>query len=112
MARTQLFKVDPSLNYIVDYFKSHLKYDENTNEYISDTSTYKKIQLFKHLQPFREYLKNTYYDSKINYPLNMTNLRGFNVVIRQLCKYFKFEYRYKIMYFHSQYEIIYYIKLP
>lgn len=112
MARSQLFKVDPSLNYIIDYLKSNLKYDEITEEYISNINTYKKIRMFGRLETFQEYLKTIYYDSKMNYPLNITTVRGFNVVIRQLCKYFKFSYRYKIIYFHSQYEIIYYIKLP
>jgi len=38
--------------------------------------------------------------------------RGFNVVLRQIIKYLGISYKYKIKYFHSNYEIEYYIQFP
>lgn len=111
MKKSQIFKSDPSFNYFQDFIKHNLYYDTELNEYISDINTFKKLKLYNNLDAFIHYIKPHYYDSKINYPINANTSKGFHVVLRQLCKYFKVPYRYKIQYFHSKYDIVYYIKL-
>lgn len=112
MTKSQIFKSDPSFNYFHSFIQKHLYYDIESNEYISNINTFKKLKLYDNLDAFITYIKPYYFDSKINYPLNANTTKGFHVVLRQLCKYFKITYRYKIQYFHSKYDIVYYIKLP
>ena len=109
---SQLFKQDLSLNYILEFLKSNLIYDSERDVYISDSYTFKKMRLFNKLVEFKTHMTPCYYDSKLNYPANILTLRGFNVVLRQICKYFSWKYTYKIRYIHSGYEIVYYISLP
>lgn len=109
---SQLFKQDLSLNYILDFLKANLIHDNEKGVYISDSYTFKKMRLFDKLTEFKTHMTLCYYDSKLNYPANIMTLRGFNVVIRQICKYFHWEYTYKIRYIHSGYEIVYSIALP
>ena len=109
---SQLFKQDLSSNYILEFLKDNLMYDNEKNLYISDSYTYKKMRLFDKLVDFKNYMTSCYYDSKLNYPANILSLRGFNVVLRQVCKYFQWVYSYKIKYIHSSYEIVYSISLP
>lgn len=111
MKKSQLFKKDLSLNYVVDFMKSNFEYDTYRKVYISNTATFKKMMMFDKIKEIKDYIEDKYYDSKKNYPCNMTTYRGFNVVIRQICKYFDIEYSYKIHYIHSKYIIVYYIKL-
>jgi len=110
--KSQLFKCDPSLNICIDYFKKHLEFDSTTKTYISNLSGFKKMNMFHHLHAFKEYITPFYFDSKKIYPLNMLSYKGFNVVLRQLCKNFGIVYTYKIKYIHSNYEIIYSVVLP
>lgn len=109
---SQLFKQDLSLNYIIDFLRDNLLYDEETKLHISNSYTFKKMRLFNKLQDFKKHMTLYYYDSKLNYPANSMTLRGFNVIIRQICKYFQWKYTYKIRYIHSGYEIVYFISLP
>ena len=112
MTKSQVFRKDLSLNCITDFFKQNLSYNKEQNLYISDMSSFKKMIMFNKLLEFKSYITPFYYDSKINYPMNITNIRGFHVVLRQICKELQFKYEYKIQYFHSKYEIVYYIHIP
>ena len=111
MKKSQLFKSDPSFNYFYEFIQNHLYYDNELNEYISDINTFKKLKLYNNLDTFIQEITPHYYDSKVNYPMNVNTSKGFHVVIRQLCKYFNIPYRYKIQYFHSKYDIVYYIRI-
>lgn len=112
MKKSQLFKHDPSLNYCVSFLKQHLIYDNVNNSYTSNQSSFKKMKMFQHIQELKQYITPLYFDSKKNYPLNIHSYKGFNVILRQICKFFDISYTYKIKYIHSKYEIIYHIKLP
>lgn len=111
MKKSQIFKKEPSLEYFTQFVKNNFYYDSEKNEYISNINTYKKLKLYNKLDEFINYIKPFYFNSKVNYPINANNIKGFNVVIRQLCKFFQVKYYYKIQYFHSNYDIVYYIML-
>lgn len=111
MKKSQIFKSEPPLQFFEEFIKNNLYFDTELNEYISNINTFKKLKLYNQLDVFIQKIKPYYYDSKINYPINANTSKGFHVVLRQLCKYFNIPYRYKIQYFHSKYDIIYFIKL-
>lgn len=109
--KSQLFKYDISLNLIIDFMVDNFEYDSYRQVYISNYATFKKMMMFRKLTELQEYVQDKYYLSKQNYPHNMQTFRGFNVVIRQLCRHFDIPYQYKIHYIHSNYMIVYYIDL-
>lgn len=111
MKKSQIFKKEPSFEYFTTFIKDYFYYDSETNEYISNINTFKKLKLYNKLDEFIQTIKPYYFDSKINYPINAVTIKGFHVIIRQLCKYFNIKYRYKIQYFHSNYDIVYFITL-
>lgn len=112
MKKSQLFKHDLSLNYVVSFFKQHLVYDHVKQSHTSNLNTFKKMKMFQHIHELQEYLTPLYFDSKQNYPFNIHSYKGYNVILRQLCNYFNISYSYRIKYIHSKYEIIYHIQLP
>jgi len=106
---SQILRYDISYNYISTFIKENFIVENN--EYKCDTYIFKRLMLKNKIYELQEYLIDKYYNSKRNYPRNMTTYRGFNVVLRQLCNNLNIKYRYHIQYIHSTYNIIYYITL-
>jgi len=109
--KSQLFKCELSFNMIIDFMVENFEYDSYKQLYISNYATYKKMMMFHKVSELKHYIEDKYYLSKRNYPHNMLTFRGFNVVIRQICRHFDIPYEYKIHYIHSNYMIVYYIDL-
>lgn len=113
--KSQLFKhkkdQDKLKELILQFIQDNLKYDSLRKEYIIDYSLYKHIYQLGIINEFKNNLLQYYFDSKQNYPLNMSQYRGVNTVLRQLCRYLDIPYRYDIIYLNSKYNIRYYFDL-
>ena len=109
MSSSQIMRYDLSYNYVTKFIKDNFILENN--EYKCDTYIFKRLMMRNKIRELQEYLIDKYYNSKRNYPRNMTTYRGFNVVLRQLCNILKIKYRYHIQYIHSTYNIIYYITI-
>lgn len=109
MSSSQIMRYDISYNYINKFIKGNFILENN--EYKCDMYIFKRLMMKNKIRELQEYLIDKYYNSKKNYPRNMTTYRGFNVVLRQLCNILNIKYRYHIQYIHSTYNIIYYITL-
>jgi len=110
--KSQIFKKKLEMSVVKDFIQNNFTYDSLHNEYISNMITFKRMLYSDILQQFQNYIKPFYFYSKQNYPENLMTYRGFNVVLRQIIKYLGISYKYKIKYFHSNYEIEYYIQFP
>lgn len=108
--KSQIFKKPIEESVIKELIVNNFTYDALHNEYISNLITFKRMLYSGVLKEFQNYIRPFYYFSKQNYPENVMSYRGFNVVLRQLVKFFGIKYKYKIKYFHSNYVIEYYIK--
>ena len=110
--KSQIFKKELEMSVIKEFIQNNFTYDALHNEYISNMITFKRMLYSGVLQQFQNYIQPFYFYSKQNYPENLMTYRGFTVVLRQLIKFFGIQYKYKIKYFHSNYEIEYYIQFP
>lgn len=111
MNKSQIFKVKIEEDVIIDFIKTNFIYDSLHEVYISNFTVYRRMKMSNTIDYFQKYIQKFYYSSKQNYPANLITYKGFNVVLRQLLKYLKISYSYKIKYVHSDYYIEYYTKL-
>lgn len=84
--------------------------DKNNTYYTFNNSSYKKGTFFEDtIQLFLKEIKAYYHNSKQKYLDKKQTYNSFTTIIRQICNYIKIEYKTKIKYDKSSYEIIYYI---
>jgi len=100
----KIFKVFLPIEILFDLF------DKVTDKYILTKSLFKKIQMNNLLQPFLDECCNYYTESSKKY-LTKTpfTYKHFLTIVRQICRLNKTPFYYKLNYFHSEYEIVYYI---
>lgn len=80
------------------------------NKYILDKTFFKKCQINNLITPFLEECSEYYIQSQKKYLTKKPFLyKSFITVVRQICNANKIPFYYKIMYFHSDYEIVYFI---
>jgi len=104
----KIFKKHIPIGILFDLFdKIQLKQD---NKYIIDKSFFKKCQLSNLIAPFLEECSPYYIESQKRYLTKKPFLyKSFITVVRQICKLNAIPFYYKIVYFHSEYEIVYFI---
>jgi len=82
----------------------------NNNKYMIDKSFFKKCQLNNLITPFLEECSPYYIESQKKYLTKKPFIyKSFITVVRQICKINSIPFYYKIIYFHSEYEIVYFI---
>ena len=84
--------------------------EKNNTYYMFNSSCYKKGTFFDDaIQLFLKEIKVYYHNSKQKYLEKKQTYNSFTTILRQICNYIKIEYKTKIKYDKSTYEIIYYI---
>lgn len=109
--KSQIFKYEIDKQYIISIIKNNFLYNTLLKSYDCDKYIFKKLLMNNIINQFYSYIEPKYYDSKKNYPLNMTTYKGFLTLLRQLCKHLDIAFTYDIKYIHSTYIIIYHIHL-
>ena len=100
--------LDISLNILYDFLNIYCKVENNF--YIFDMLIYKKYEYNNILDNFKNSL-NKFYLKKNYFYLNRENsFNNFLTIIRHLCKKLNINYKRKIKYDKSTYNIIYYIE--
>lgn len=85
-------------------------FDKVTDKYILTKSLFKKIQMNNLLQPFLDECSKYYMESSKKYLTKSPfNYKSFLTIVRQICRLNSIPFYYKLVYFHSEYEIVYYI---
>ena len=104
----KIFKKKMPIELLFDFFDK-VKC-EPEKKYIIDKTFFKKFQLYNLLQPLLDVCKEYYLESQKKYLLKKPFLyKSFNTIVRQICRINDIPFYYKIIYFHSEYEIVYYI---
>jgi hypothetical protein len=105
---SQIFKKEMDNSIIFNLLN---KLCEKTNTYYTfNNSSYKKGTFFDDtIQLFLKEIKAYYHNSKQKYLEKKQTYNSFTTILRQICNYIKIEYKTKIKYDKSSYEIIYYI---
>ena len=101
----QLFKHDVSKNILNEFL------DENCEKYgcyyLLDKCAFKKSKLNKTFDNFLNHVESCYFQSKKKYLQRKMNYKNTVVVIRQVCKYFKYPFLSHINYNKSKYDLSY-----
>ena len=79
------------------------------DQYVINNASFKKGNMFNHIDDFCSKIEEYYYDSKKFYIQRKMTYKYFLTVIRQLCKINNIEYETQTKYNKSTYEIVYYI---
>jgi len=80
------------------------------NQYTIDKPVFKKLQVY--IPDFLKECSEYYLDSQKKYITKLPfTYKAFCTVLRQICNINHISFHYKIKYFHSDYEIVYYINV-
>ena len=79
----------------------------NCDVYMFNNSIYKRLMLFKKIEPIIDKIKYHYYESKRFYVTRKMSYKTFCTILRQLAKYVKVKIESDIKYIHSTYMIEY-----
>lgn len=83
--------------------------NKNIYVYRLDKITFKKILYLDEYKKFLNEIKEYYYKSKKYYVEKTQTYNSFLTICRQICKSHNIEYKSKILYDKSKYEIIYFL---
>jgi predicted HD phosphohydrolase len=101
----QLFKHDLSQNILNNFLNENC--EKMDSYYFLDKCAFKKSKLNKTLDQFLKHVESCYFQSKKKYIQRTMNYKNTVVVIRQVCKYFKFPFLSHINYNKSKYDLSY-----
>ena len=108
---SQIFKEDFDILPIVEYLKdicNHTVEDQNICIEVTNES-YNKSKLNNSIYDFLNYIKEYYYESKLNYVERKLTYNRYITILRQICKFKGLIYKSDIKYNKSNYTIVYYI---
>ena len=102
---SQLFKTRIELYTIIDFLTPIC--DVKDDKYIFNNESFKKANLFNKIEPFIEICRNHYHNSKHKYIDRKMTYNNLITILRQIAKSHKIEYKSKIKYSKSNYNIEY-----
>lgn len=85
--------------------------NENIYIYKLDKVNFKKILYLEEYKNFLNQIISYYYFSKRHYVEKVQSYNSFLTICRQICKSHNIDYKSKILYDKSKYEIIYFLNL-
>jgi len=108
-AYSQLFKFKPPLTLLYDFLKKVCLPPDTTPFYLFNKITFKQSEFKQLIFPFTETLKSYYFLSKQYYAERKMTYKNFLTLLRHLCNEHQIQYKIKLIYDKSSYEIHYYI---
>lgn len=102
---SQLFKTRMELDTIIDFLMPICEVKEC--QYTFNNESFKKANLFNKIEPFIELCRKHYHKSKHKYIDRKITYNNLIVILRQIAKSHKIEYKSKIKYSKSNYNIEY-----
>jgi hypothetical protein len=108
-AYSQLFKYKPPLTILYDFLKKVCLPPDTTPFYLFNKITFKQSEFKQLIFPFTETLKSYYFLSKQYYAERKMTYKNFITLLRHLCNEHQIQYKIKLIYDKSSYEIHYYI---
>ena len=110
----QLFRHLVDLKKFINFLKNAIILEdsndfENKYEIRLDKTIYKKLIYHNLYHDFLKSIEENYFVSKRHYVNKSQSYNSFLTICRQICKSHKIEYKSKILYDKSKYEIIYII---
>lgn len=105
----KIFKVFLPIEILFNLFD---KVETKSEKYIINKCFFKKIQMNHLLEPFLEECSQYYTEFSKKYLKKVPfTYKCFLTILRQICNLNKIPFYYKFVYYHSDYEIVYYVNM-
>ena len=104
-----LFRQPVPTEWLFDLLDSVCDKKENSH-YCFDTTAYQKMLYHKLDQNFMEKIQSCYHDYTQFYIQRKLTYKSFVTIIRQICKHHQINFYSKTKFYHSDYQMEYYIK--